>query len=127
MVTKTIPSKPKASKMETELANEEESLTPEQEAEAREKAKSLVKKLLKAELSKRYGNLKNGFDDIKQHKWFKDIDWEKLLRKELHAPFKPLVKNEHDYRNFEPFSDDDELPPQVAGRNDPFASWLQED
>ena len=45
MVTKTIPSKPKASKMEAELANEEESLTPEQEAEAREKAKSLVKKL----------------------------------------------------------------------------------
>ncbi len=45
MVTKTIPSKPKASKMEAELAAEEDSLTPEQEAEAREKAKSLVKKL----------------------------------------------------------------------------------
>ena len=39
MVTKTIPSKPKASKMEAELAAEEDSLTPEQEAEAREKAK----------------------------------------------------------------------------------------
>ncbi len=45
MVTKTIPSKPKASKIEAELAAEEDSLTPEQEAEAREKAKSLVKKL----------------------------------------------------------------------------------
>ena len=45
MVTKTIPSKPKASKMEAELSAEEDSLTPEQEAEAREKAKSLVKKL----------------------------------------------------------------------------------
>ena len=45
MVTKTIPSKPKASKMEAEIAAEEDSLTPEQEAEAREKAKSLVKKL----------------------------------------------------------------------------------
>ena len=45
MVTKTIPSKPKASKMEAELAADEESLSPEQEAEAREKAKSLVKKL----------------------------------------------------------------------------------
>ena len=45
MVTKTIPSKPKASKMEAELAAAEDSLTPEQEAEAKEKAKSLVKKL----------------------------------------------------------------------------------
>ena len=34
MVTKTIPSKPKASKMEAELSAEEDSLTPEQEAEA---------------------------------------------------------------------------------------------
>ncbi|KAF4700337.1 protein kinase A catalytic subunit, partial [Perkinsus olseni] len=32
-------------------------------------AKGLVKKLLTADLSKRYGNLKNGADDIKKHKW----------------------------------------------------------
>ena len=45
MVTKTIPSKPKASKKEAEIAAELDSLTPEQEAAARDKAKSLVKKL----------------------------------------------------------------------------------
>ena len=45
MVTKTIPSKPKASKKEAELAAEQDSLTPEQEAAAQEKAKSLIKKL----------------------------------------------------------------------------------
>ncbi len=45
MVTKTIPSKPKSSKKEAELAAQEDTLTPEQEAAAREKAKSLVKKL----------------------------------------------------------------------------------
>ena len=43
MVTKTIPSKPKSSKKEAELAAQEDTLTPEQEAAAREKAKSLVK------------------------------------------------------------------------------------
>merc|ERR1712008_603235 len=32
-------------------------------------AKGLVKKLLTADLGKRYGNLKNGVDDIKQHKF----------------------------------------------------------
>ena len=45
MVTKTIPAKPKTSKMEEQIAVDEESLTPEQEAAAKEKAKSLVKKL----------------------------------------------------------------------------------
>jgi len=45
MVTKTIPAKPKTSKIEEQIASDEDSLTPEQEAAAKEKAKSLVKKL----------------------------------------------------------------------------------
>ncbi len=38
-------------------------------------AKSLVKHLLVSDLSKRYGNLKNGAADIKNHRWFSNIDW----------------------------------------------------
>merc|ERR1712006_62900 len=57
-------------------------------------AKGLVKKLLTADLGKRYGNLKNGVDDIKTHKWFKDINWEDLLAKKEEAVFKPTVKGE---------------------------------
>merc|ERR1712238_49820 len=56
-------------------------------------AKGLVKKLLTADLGKRYGNLKNGVDDIKQHKWFKSINWQDLLDKKLPPPFKPQVKS----------------------------------
>lgn len=47
-------------------------------------AKSLVRHLVEHDLSKRFGNLKNGktliqgADDIKGHRFFKDIDW-KLL------------------------------------------------
>lgn len=33
-------------------------------------AKSLVKHLLVADLTKRYGNLKGGANDIKTHRWF---------------------------------------------------------
>merc|ERR1711998_554437 len=40
----------------------------------------LVKKLLTADLSKRYGNLKAGADDIIKHKWFANIDWDKMLK-----------------------------------------------
>ena len=89
-------------------------------------AKSLVKKLLTPDLGldlrchrklspvqlsgapgKRFGNLKNGAADIKEHKWFKDrcsvtsfflfgspsgaredLSWEDLTSKKIEAPFK---------------------------------------
>eukprot|EP00356_Strombidium_inclinatum_P002629 CAMPEP_0170478722 /NCGR_PEP_ID=MMETSP0208-20121228/211_1 /TAXON_ID=197538 /ORGANISM="Strombidium inclinatum, Strain S3" /LENGTH=285 /DNA_ID=CAMNT_0010751027 /DNA_START=11 /DNA_END=870 /DNA_ORIENTATION=- len=41
-------------------------------------AKSLVKHLLVADVTKRYGCLKNGSNDIKNHRWFKSLDWYKL-------------------------------------------------
>ena len=55
-------------------------------------AKSIVKHLLVADLSKRYGNLKNGVNDIKNHRWFADIDWNSLLQKKIPVPYKPTVK-----------------------------------
>ena len=55
-------------------------------------AKSLVKHLLEGDLTKRYGNLKGGVADIKNHRVFKGMDFEKLCRKELPAPYTPKVK-----------------------------------
>jgi protein kinase A len=43
------------------------------------KAKSLCRHLLVADLTKRYGNLKGGVDDIKDHKFFKNLSWEDIL------------------------------------------------
>uniref|UniRef100_A0A7S2DXE4 cAMP-dependent protein kinase n=1 Tax=Alexandrium andersonii TaxID=327968 RepID=A0A7S2DXE4_9DINO len=86
-------------------------------------AKALVKKLLQADLGKRYGNLKNGVEDIKQHKWFKDVDWEMLLLKKLEAPFKPNVKSDSDTSNFDDYPDSEERPPPVSAAQDPFDKW----
>lgn len=55
-------------------------------------AKSLVKHLLDADLTKRYGNLKNGVNDIKNHRFFKTLNWENLLNKDITAPYVPKVK-----------------------------------
>ena len=55
-------------------------------------AKSLVKHLLVADLTKRYGNLKGGASDIKTHRWFADIDWEAFEAKKIPATYKPVVK-----------------------------------
>jgi len=43
--------------------------------------KSLVKHLATSDLSKRYGTLKNGPADVKNHRWFKSIDFVDLLYK----------------------------------------------
>jgi len=86
-------------------------------------AKVLVKKLLTADLGKRFGNLKNGVDDIKTCKWFKDMRWDKLLDKELSPPYKPSVKSETDTSNFEDYPDSNEPPPAVSAAQDPFANW----
>lgn len=86
-------------------------------------AKVLVKKLLTADLGKRFGNLKNGVDDIKKAKWFQGLNWQQLLDKEIAAPYKPVVKSATDTSNFEEYPDSDELPPVVSASADPFADW----
>ncbi|WFD28552.1 cAMP-dependent protein kinase [Malassezia nana] len=50
-------------------------------------AKDLLKSLLTADLSKRFGNLARGSQDIFSHMWFAEIDWECLYRKEIPAPY----------------------------------------
>lgn len=54
-------------------------------------AKSLVKKLLVADLTKRYGCVKGGAQDIKSHKWFTGFDFEALLSRQIPAPIVPQV------------------------------------
>lgn len=86
-------------------------------------AKALVKKLLTADLSKRYGNLKDGADDILKHKWFSSLDWGQLEKLAIPAPYKPTMKDEQDVSNFEDIPDSNELPPPVTGAQDPFVDW----
>eukprot|EP00435_Cladocopium_sp_Y103_P015511 s2460_g3.t2 len=86
-------------------------------------AKSLVKKLLTPDLGKRFGNLKNGAADIKEHKWFKDLSWEDLVGKKIDAPFKPAVKGATDTSNFDDYPDSDQEPPAVNASQDPFTNW----
>ena len=55
-------------------------------------AKSLVKHLLEADLSKRYGNLKGGVADIKNHRYFKGLDFIKLVSMQIKPLYIPKVK-----------------------------------
>jgi len=71
-------------------------------------AKDLVRKLLSLDITKRYGNLRAGVQDIKKHKWFSDIDWEKLVALEIPAPFIPPSRGEGDTSNFDQYAEDHE-------------------
>uniref|UniRef100_A0AAF5DRL6 cAMP-dependent protein kinase catalytic subunit n=1 Tax=Strongyloides stercoralis TaxID=6248 RepID=A0AAF5DRL6_STRER len=48
--------------------------------------KDLLKNLLQVDLTKRYGNLKNGVSDIKNHKWFQSCDWIQIYQKKVNPP-----------------------------------------
>jgi protein kinase A len=48
--------------------------------------KNLVQNILQVDLTRRYGNLKNGSNDIKQHTWFRTMHWISLLNREIAAP-----------------------------------------
>jgi serum/glucocorticoid-regulated kinase 2 len=54
-------------------------------------AKDLILKLLNKEYDKRLG-FNKGFDEIKKHEFFKDINFDDLLNKKIKAPYKPNLK-----------------------------------
>lgn len=43
----------------------------------------------------------NGFEDIRNHPWFACIEWDKLYRKEMVPPYKPMVQNAEDVGNID--------------------------
>lgn len=86
-------------------------------------AKSLVKHLLVADVTKRYGCLRNGANDIKNHRWFKPLDWFRLGQKQLPVPFIPQVGRPGDTSNFTEYPDSDTQPNEVPRRDDPFIDW----
>eukprot|EP00826_Nyctotherus_ovalis_P033679 TRINITY_DN2741_c0_g1_i5.p1 TRINITY_DN2741_c0_g1~~TRINITY_DN2741_c0_g1_i5.p1 ORF type:complete len:246 (-),score=64.65 TRINITY_DN2741_c0_g1_i5:144-881(-) len=85
--------------------------------------KSLIKHLLQVDVTKRYGNLKNGVKDITTHKFFKGISWEDLLAKRLRAPYTPTLKGIDDTRHFSKYPDSDTKSPAVKTADDPFKTW----
>ena len=42
--------------------------------------KSLIRHLTQHDLSRRFGNLINGVNDIRKHRFFKKIDWDLVLK-----------------------------------------------
>ena len=79
-------------------------------------AKDLLKKLLKKNQDERLG--KNGFDEIKQHPFFKEIDFDALVQKKIPPPFKPVLSDSLDVGNFdEEFTSEDIVNSSIPEKN----------
>ncbi|XP_064476334.1 cAMP-dependent protein kinase catalytic subunit 1 isoform X3 [Ornithodoros turicata] len=68
--------------------------------------KDLLRNLLQVDLTKRFGNLKNGVNDIKNHKWFATTDWIAIYKKDIEAPFIPKCKGPGDTSNFDEYEEE---------------------
>uniref|UniRef100_A0A8C1SG98 cAMP-dependent protein kinase n=1 Tax=Cyprinus carpio TaxID=7962 RepID=A0A8C1SG98_CYPCA len=61
--------------------------------------KDLLRNLLQVDLTKRYGNLRNGVSDIKNHKWFATTDWIAIYERKCRGP--------GDTSNFDDYEEED--------------------
>lgn len=87
-------------------------------------AKTLVKSLLQADLSKRFGNLQAGSKDILESAWFGSVKLDKLLTRQIAAPFKPFTRSEADMSNFDAVAESEDLTHAVISHEeDPFINW----
>ncbi|XP_013924408.1 PREDICTED: ribosomal protein S6 kinase alpha-4 [Thamnophis sirtalis] len=63
-------------------------------------ARDLLQKLLCKDPKKRLGSGPMGAQEIKEHPFFRSLDWDELAARRIRPPFKPLIRHELDVRNF---------------------------
>nr|XP_034188551.1 cGMP-dependent protein kinase, isozyme 1-like [Osmia lignaria] len=79
--------------------------------------KHFIESLLQEDPVKRLGYLRNGVNDIRNHRWFRSFNWQNLQDQIMPAPVVPTVKNHLDLRNF------DRYPPDRKGVPIDFSDW----
>ena len=68
-------------------------------------ARDLIRKLLTADRTKRIGNLKNGAEDIKKHKWYRGLNWAALYNKQMAATIVPDTNSPDDTGQYDRYAD----------------------
>jgi serine/threonine protein kinase len=69
-------------------------------------ARDLVARLLSPDISQRFGCLRDGAEDVKQHAWFRGTSWSRVFARQVRPPFVPAYRAPDDTSNFEHYPDD---------------------
>lgn len=71
-------------------------------------ALDLLQKLITKNLSGRLGNLQNGTQDVKNHPWFAEVVWDRLLSRDIETPYEPpITANTGDTSQFDRYPEED--------------------
>jgi protein kinase A len=68
-------------------------------------AKDIIEQLCKVNPSERLGNIAGGTQKVKEHQWFKDVNWHDLYYRKVHGPIVPKIKGPTDsscFDNYDP-------------------------
>ncbi|KAF3045237.1 serine/threonine protein kinase, AGC [Didymella heteroderae] len=82
-------------------------------------ARDLISGLCTVDVSKRLGNIAGGARRVKEHVWFKDIDWDKMYNREVQGPIVPHLRGPADTRNFDDYEDE-------SSNRDPYTKELSD-
>jgi hypothetical protein len=76
----------------------------------------LLEGLLTVDPSRRFGCTAIGAEEIKEHPWFRGIDWGKVYAHRYKPPLLPMVEGDGDSSNFADYSDATPYRDVMVGR-----------
>uniref|UniRef100_A0A8C4MB79 cGMP-dependent protein kinase n=1 Tax=Equus asinus asinus TaxID=83772 RepID=A0A8C4MB79_EQUAS len=77
----------------------------------------LIRRLCRQNPTERLGNLKNGINDIKRHRWLNGFNWEGLKARNLPSPLQRELSGPTDHSYF------DKYPPEKGVPPDELSGW----
>lgn len=85
--------------------------------------RDLVRSVLQVDITKRFGVMKDGVMDFKNHKWFKGLEWDSILNCRFPPPFVPKYRNIGDTSNFEQYEEQAINPASYCRFESEFADF----
>ncbi|XP_074759944.1 cGMP-dependent protein kinase 2 isoform X2 [Athene noctua] len=83
----------------------------------RRRPEDLIRRLCRQNPTERLGNLRNGINDIRKHRWLSGFNWDGLKVRKLTSPLKRELSGPTDYSYF------DSYPPEEGTPPDELSGW----
>lgn len=74
------------------------------------KVRDLIRSFLCADQSLRMGCSPAGAEEIKNHKWFRGVDWQMVLKRQVPPPWIPKIKDQSDTQYFDRYAESTQTP-----------------